>query len=225
MENIYNLVDETLEGKTPEGAPSSSSANLARQGGSVDSFTEAFQIVDGSATSGIANPEVAPPLSRSVRQGGFVNSGSVTSNLDHTRLEWSRRDCTGNQQEPCGADTPVRADISGNPVVVQKKVRLDAFQFLREGRGIDGSTESGNKGSSSPSGAAAIGLLTLKWASGMTNITEQRFDQIQLLRNITVNRSMDAEKLERAGKSREAAWLRREADVWLSVQRKYQCML
>jgi hypothetical protein len=59
----------------------------------------------------------------------------------------------------------------------------------------------------------------------MTNITEQRFDQIQLLRNITVNRSTDAEKLERAGKSREAARLRREADIWLSIQRKYQSML
>src|ERR1700756_707905 len=51
MENIDNLVNEALEGKTPEGAPS---------------------------------------LSRSVSQGGIVDSGAANSSLDHARLEWSR---------------------------------------------------------------------------------------------------------------------------------------
>src|SRR6267154_1207224 len=50
MENIYNLVNQTLAG-------------------------------------GIH--EVAPPSLRSVRRG-FVDSGSLNSNLDHTRLQWSR---------------------------------------------------------------------------------------------------------------------------------------
>jgi hypothetical protein len=97
MENIYNLVNQTLAGAihkvapplsrsvrhgesvaaNPQGAPSLSSPILARPGGEVDLASES------------ESPEVAPPSSRSVRRGS-VDSGSLTSNLDHTRLQWSR---------------------------------------------------------------------------------------------------------------------------------------
>jgi len=98
MENIYNLVNQALASgihkvvrplsrsvrqggsvdANPEGAPSLSIPILARQGGEVD-----FASVSES-------PKVAPSLSRSVRQGGSGDSGSLNSNLDHTRLQWSR---------------------------------------------------------------------------------------------------------------------------------------
>ncbi len=98
MENIYNLVNQTLASgihkvvpplsrsvrqggsvdANPEGAPSLSIPILARQGGEVD-----FASVSES-------PTVTPSLSRSVRQGGSGDSGSLNSNLDHTRLQWSR---------------------------------------------------------------------------------------------------------------------------------------
>jgi len=98
MENIYNLVNQTLASgihkvapplsrsvrhggsvdANPKGAPSLSSPILARQGGEVDLASES----EGS--------EVASPSSRSARQGGSVDSGSLNSNLDHTRLQWSR---------------------------------------------------------------------------------------------------------------------------------------
>src|SRR5437879_1384594 len=98
MENIYNLVNQTLAGgihkvapplsrsvrqsglvdANLEGAPSLSSPILARQVGEVDLASES------------ESPKVAPSLSRSVRQGGSRDSGSLDSNLDHTRLQWSR---------------------------------------------------------------------------------------------------------------------------------------
>jgi hypothetical protein len=120
MENIYNLVNQTLAGgihkiapplsrsvrhgesvdanpkgspsegapllagfarsgiTNPQGAPSLSIPILARQGGEVDLSSES------------ESPKVAPSLSRSVRQGGSRDSGSLDSNLDHTRLQWSR---------------------------------------------------------------------------------------------------------------------------------------
>ena len=120
MENIYNLVNQTLAGgihkvapplsrsvrhgesaaanpegspsegapllagfartgiTNPQGAPSLSSPISARQGGEVDLASES------------ESPEFAPSLSRSVRHGGSIDSGSLNSNLDHTRLQWSR---------------------------------------------------------------------------------------------------------------------------------------
>jgi hypothetical protein len=119
MENIYNLVNQTLAGGIHKVAPPLSRS--VRQGGSVDanpegSPSEGAPLLAGFARSGITNPqgapslsspilarqggevdlasesespEVASSLSRSVRRGSDV-SGSLNSNLDHTRLQWSR---------------------------------------------------------------------------------------------------------------------------------------
>lgn len=60
----------------------------------------------------------------------------------------------------------------------------------------------------------------------MTNTSrrEIRFDQVQLLREITVSRCVTAESLELDGKGEEAARVRREADIWLSIQRRYSAL-
>jgi len=119
MENIYNLVNQTLAGGIHKVAPPLSRS--VRQGGSVDanpegSPSEGAPLLAGFARSGITNPqgapslsspiwarqggevylaseseslEVASPSSRSARHGS-VDSGSLNSNLDHTRLQWSR---------------------------------------------------------------------------------------------------------------------------------------
>ena len=119
MENIYNLVNQTLAGGIHKVAPPLSCS--VQQGESVDanpkgSPSEGAPLLAGFARSGITSPkgtpalsspilarrggevdlasedespEVAPSSSRFVRRGS-VDSGSLNSNLDHTRLQWSR---------------------------------------------------------------------------------------------------------------------------------------
>src|SRR6267154_4931400 len=81
MENIYNLVNQTLAGGIHKVAPPLSRS--VRHGESVDASpkgapSEGAPLVAGFARSGTTNPEDAPSLSSPIlaRQGGEVDLAS-----------------------------------------------------------------------------------------------------------------------------------------------------